>query len=150
MTNQSSDTQPALRARNTLVRGGRLTKFKGRVASIAPGLSVVATAAVLFTGGAAQADDECGNPTTNGVVSCNATNYNDGITYKNPNARTLTLSSPGFRVEGTGVTLDVTHDHDISVQVDDGGDVDGTITTDGAFNSAILRERGAMAMCSHT
>ncbi len=48
MTNDNLVPHPALRSLNVLVRGGRLTKFKGRVASIAPGLLVVATAAVLF------------------------------------------------------------------------------------------------------
>ena len=49
MTNQSSDIQPALRWRNVLVRGGRLTRFKGQVVSLALGLSGVATAAVPQT-----------------------------------------------------------------------------------------------------
>uniref|UniRef100_UPI00260B7729 hypothetical protein n=1 Tax=uncultured Tateyamaria sp. TaxID=455651 RepID=UPI00260B7729 len=76
------------------VRGGRLTKFKGQVASIAPGLSAMATVTVLFTGGAAHANNECGGANS-GVVICAADAdpstpdivdpYNDGITY-NPDS----------------------------------------------------------------
>ncbi|NNY39049.1 MULTISPECIES: autotransporter outer membrane beta-barrel domain-containing protein, partial [unclassified Roseobacter] len=72
-----------------------MTKFKGRMASIAPGLSVVATATVLLTGSAAHADNECGTDNDNdGVISCGADAdpstpgnqpYADGITYNPDN-----------------------------------------------------------------
>ncbi|MFG5382826.1 hypothetical protein [Yoonia sp. R2-816] len=124
MTNQSSDTQLALRLLKVLVRGGRLTKFKGRVASIAPGVSVVATAAVMFTGGAAQADNECGSP-TNGVVSCGAGTYTDGITYSGNVVHTLTFDDPAtpdssITVTGFGVTVDYGGNENVFVQMDSG------------------------------
>ena len=72
MTNQSSDTQPALQSHNVSVRAGRLTKFKGQVASIAPGLLVWATAAVLFTGGAAHANCATGEDGDLVTETCNA------------------------------------------------------------------------------
>ncbi len=115
MTNQSSDTQPALHSHNVSVRAGRLTKFKGRVASIAPGLSVVATAAVLLTGGveqaAAQAATACGGDNDNdGVIKCTADTYADGITYNTSgdlileldNEDILAVGGAGARVLGDG------------------------------------------------
>ncbi|MDX8355826.1 hypothetical protein SLH47_26040, partial [Cognatiyoonia sp. IB215182] len=111
MTNQSSDTQPALRPFNVSVRGGRLTKIKGRVASIAPGLSVVATAAVLLTGNAAQAANECGTDEVGqGTVTCGASdpsypNYTDGITYTGSDGLTLILDDPAIEVAGLGAIV---------------------------------------------
>ncbi len=87
MTNQySADTHPAFSLFNVSVRSGRLIRFKGQVASIAPGLSVVATAAALCTGGAAHAADECGEEDKNDpqdTVTCGVgdPNYDGGITY---------------------------------------------------------------------
>ena len=127
MTNQSSGTQPALCPLTVLVRAGRLTKFKGRVASIAPGLSVAATAAVLLIGSveqvAAQAVDACGDPT--GVVSCGAGTYADGITYSGNVVHTLTLGDraiPDSRitVRGDGVAVDYTGNENVSVRIDSG------------------------------
>ncbi len=46
MTNEYLGGQHALRSRHVSVRGGRLTKFKGQVADIAPSLPVVASATV--------------------------------------------------------------------------------------------------------
>ncbi|WP_299752438.1 autotransporter outer membrane beta-barrel domain-containing protein [uncultured Tateyamaria sp.] len=128
MTNQSSDTQPALRPLNVSVRGGRLTKFKGQVASIAPGLSVVATAAVLFVGGATQgmaqqARDACGAP-NNGVAACAAgTNYANGITYDGVQGGfTLILDDVDTRVGGEGVFVQGSSSDagNISVRLDSG------------------------------
>ncbi|MDX8355852.1 hypothetical protein SLH47_26175, partial [Cognatiyoonia sp. IB215182] len=130
MTNQSSDTQPALRARNTLVRGGRLTKFKGRVASIAPGLSVVTTAAVLFSGSAAQA--AC--TVTGGAATCPAVTYDSGIVYSEADAvHTLTLQDdPSLTVRGNGVTVDYGGDQNVSVQMGR-----GTVETTGFQNHGV-------------
>ncbi len=139
MTNQSSDTQPALRPLNVSVRAGRLTKFKGRVASIAPGLSVVATAAVLFSGSAAQA--AC--TAADGVATCTADNhpgsitfdpYDFGIVYTHADAvHTLTLPDhPDFTVHGNGVTVDYGGDQDVFVQMGR-----GTVETTGFQNHGV-------------
>ena len=127
MTNAPLDIQPALRARNVLVRGGRLTRLRGQVASIAPSVSVVATATALLIGSveqaAAQADNACGGDNDNdGVIKCTAGNYADGITYTNtgPDGLTLLLDDPaGITVGGSGVRMDVPwgHEGDISVQI---------------------------------
>ncbi|MDX8355325.1 autotransporter outer membrane beta-barrel domain-containing protein [Cognatiyoonia sp. IB215182] len=108
MTNQFSDTQPALRPFNVLVRGGRLTRFKGQVASIAPGLLVVATAAVLFTGSAAQAANECGaDEVGQDAVTCDASdNTANGIDYGESDGVTLILDDPGMTVGGSGVKVE--------------------------------------------
>ena len=135
MTNQSSDTQPALRWRNVLVRGGRLTRFKGQVVSLAPGLSVVATAAMLFTGSvdqaAAQAANACGtdevgqdtvtciadaDPNTPDVVDP----YNDGITYTESDGLTLILDDADIEVGGSGVSVEGTGEGNVSVQIGNG------------------------------
>ena len=142
MTNQSSDTQPALRPFNVSVRGGRLTKFKGKVASIAPGLSVVATVAVLFTGSAAQA--AC--TATDGVATCTADNfpgglfdpYEHGIVYTETETEaeavhTLTLPDhPEFTVLGRGVEVTYGGDQDVSVQMGR-----GTVETTGSDNHGV-------------
>ena len=127
MTNQSSDTQPALRPFNVSVRGGRLIKFKGQVASIAPSVSVVATAAVLLIGGlnqaaAQQAADACGveakgdpnaalqeDRVIQDTITCDAptdpsiTPYADGITYTESDGLTLILDDADIEVGGSGV-----------------------------------------------
>ncbi len=96
MTIDPLDPQPAPRPRNVSARGGRLTKFKGQVASIAPGLLVLASAAVMFSGSAAQADNECGSPTNGVVFSCGAGTYNNGIKY---------TDVPGYRLNLNNVTV---------------------------------------------
>ncbi|WP_299752806.1 autotransporter outer membrane beta-barrel domain-containing protein [uncultured Tateyamaria sp.] len=137
MTNQSSDTQPALHSHNVSVRAGRLTKFKGRVASIAPRLSVVATAAVLFSGSAAQAANECGTDEVGqDTVTCGAgdpsyPNYTDGITYTGSDGLTLILDDPDIEVGGSGLRVVGPSGNDLSVQVDR-----GTVTTDGSAGFA--------------
>ncbi|MDX8355842.1 pertactin-like passenger domain-containing protein, partial [Cognatiyoonia sp. IB215182] len=138
MTNQSSDTQPALRARTTSVRGGHLTRFKGQVASIAPGLLLVATAAVLFTGSAAQAANECGTDEVGqDTVTCDAptdpgTNpYADGITYTGSDGLTLIVDDAAIEVGGSGVRVVGPSGSDLSVQLDR-----GTVTTDGSVGFA--------------
>ncbi|WP_299776060.1 hypothetical protein, partial [uncultured Tateyamaria sp.] len=138
MTNQSSDTQPALRPLNVSVRGGRLTKFKGQVASIAPGLSVVATAAVLFSGSAVQADNECGS-VANGQVTCGADaddttsgiqSYDAGITYNVSASEDLTVTLNNPTVDPVGrIGVDVGSGAANNVTVQMGG---GTITTTAA------------------
>ncbi len=143
MTNEIFDIQPALRPHSTLVRGGRLTKFKGQVASIAPGLLVASTAALLFSGGAAQAADECGPP-VNGQVTCNADAddstpnvvdpYANGITYNHAGSDglTLKLDDADIEVGGSGVRVEGTSEGNISVQMDG-----GKITTSGEFARAL-------------
>ncbi|NNV18796.1 hypothetical protein GS959_21835, partial [Roseobacter sp. HKCCD8768] len=127
MTSQSSDTQPALHSHNVSVQGGRLTKFKGRVASIAPGLSVVVVAAVVSTAGvdqaAAQAADACGGP-TNGVVTCAAGPYADGITYNTsgPDDLSLILNEDDVTVRGSGARVvgSTSGEGNISMQLQNG------------------------------
>ncbi|NNV28210.1 hypothetical protein GTG19_21795, partial [Roseobacter sp. HKCCD8659] len=121
-----------------------MTKFKGRVASIAPGLSVVTTAVALFAGSVDQAAaqvappeaDACGG-STSGVVSCGTGIYAEGIAYTGDlksrgydggpqeDTHTLTLGDPAIpdsriTVAGFGVTVDYGGDHDVSVQMDSG------------------------------
>ncbi|NNW68817.1 hypothetical protein GTA06_21735, partial [Roseobacter sp. HKCCD8473] len=95
-----------------------MTKFKGRVASIAPGLSVVATAAVLFSGSAAQA--AC--TATDGVATCPAVTYDSGIVYTHADAvHTLTLPDhPDFTVRGDGVEMTYGGDENVSVSMRNG------------------------------
>ncbi|MDX8355859.1 hypothetical protein SLH47_26215, partial [Cognatiyoonia sp. IB215182] len=135
MTNQSSDTQPVLRPRNVSVRAGRLIKFKGRVASIAPGLSVLVAA--LFSGGDVQAANECGNPKNNphtfndGVITCDAREYNNGITYEGSEVHTVILQYSGITVEAWGVSGAAVRGADNT-----SGDIavllhHGSVTTDG-------------------
>ncbi|MFG5382746.1 hypothetical protein ACEWPN_16395, partial [Yoonia sp. R2-816] len=112
-----------------------MTKFRGRVASIAPGLSVVATTAVLFTGGAAHA--ECGDPVGDEdglgrTVTCDAGNYTDGIThiYTGSDRFTLILDDADIEVGGNGVIVrqNAAGDSDSSffVQMSDGTVETGT------------------------
>ncbi|WP_299749547.1 pertactin-like passenger domain-containing protein, partial [uncultured Tateyamaria sp.] len=153
MTNEPLDTRPVFDPFRVLVRGGRLTKFKGQVASLAPGCLVAATAAVLFTGGAAHADNECG---TDGAgqdtVTCGASdpsypNYTDGINYAFSDGLTLILPVPpadGPRIEVSGKGVSVsgsgTGEGDISVQMD-GGLV--TTTDVGRFGVVSLFTNGS-------
>ena len=135
MTNALLDIQPALRPFNVLVRGGRLTKFKGRVASIAPGLCVVATAAVLFSGGAAHAANECGS-VANNQVTCDADdNTANGITYNvsGTDDLTLILDDPDMTVGGSGARVvgSTSGEGDISMQLDN-----GKVITDGSAGFA--------------
>jgi len=149
MTNAPLDTQPALHSRNVSVRGGRLTKFKGQVASIAPGLSVVATAAVLFTGGAAQAANECGGDSVGqNTVTCaadaNPTNpgvdpYANGITYNGSDGLTLILDDPDITVNGPGVQVNGTGAGDIKVHMKD-----GKVTTNSHGVSAFTTGSGSV------
>ena len=140
MTNEILDIQPALRSLNVSVRGGRLTKFKGQVASLAPGLSVVATAAVLFAGGvdqaAAQALNACGpDEVGQDTVTCDAptdpgTNpYAEGITYNNSDGLTLILNEDDITVRGSGARVvgSTSGEGDISMHLQN-----GKVITDGS------------------
>ena len=175
MTNQSPGLQPALRPLTVLVRAGRLTKFKGQVASIAPGLSVVVVAAVMLTGSVEQAAaqaapeaDACG-AATNGVVSCGAGTYADGIAYTGnlesggydggpqDNVHTLTLGDPASRdsritVAGWGVTVDYGGDHDVSVRMDSGNinATDDREYQNGDVSKIVYHNHGVLAKTSGT
>ncbi|MFG5382784.1 hypothetical protein [Yoonia sp. R2-816] len=97
-----------------------MTKFKGRVASIAPGLLVASTAAVLFSGSMAHAG-ECGteakgqgNNSIQDSITCAAdadpnTNgrqaYDNGITYRDSDGLTLILDDADIKVGGSGVKV---------------------------------------------
>lgn len=78
-------------------RSGRLTKFKGQAASIAPGLVV----AVISFAPQAQAADECGpdGPDAD-IVTCAGGAYPDGITYTDSDGMTLVLDDPTIIVMG--------------------------------------------------
>jgi outer membrane autotransporter protein len=129
--------------------GGRLTKFKGVVASIAPMMG----AAVVFSGistGVAMADNECGsenlaNPAD--TITCGAGNYAggatypefpSGITYSGSDGLELTLDDPAMTVDGSGVRVSSSAGTggDISVI---GSDFDTitTVGTNSVGNSAI-------------
>ncbi|NNX96485.1 autotransporter outer membrane beta-barrel domain-containing protein, partial [Roseobacter sp. HKCCD9042] len=113
-----------------------MTKFKGRVASIAPGLSVVATAAVLFSGVAAQAG--CSGIST---ITCDgATPYTNGITYHvGSDGLTLNLNNADVTNDGFGVFAKTTAENgaDIAVQMES-----GRIATTSANAMAIFSEIG--------
>ena len=143
MTNAPLDIQPALRPLNVLVRAGRLTKFKGQVASIAPGLSVVATA-VLLAGGAdqaaAQALNACGpDEVGQDTVTCDARNYAEGITYTESDGLTLILpDATNFGARSDGVNVTGTGEGNVSVRMRD-----GTVnTSDASVKALYARARG--------
>ncbi|NNZ37057.1 autotransporter outer membrane beta-barrel domain-containing protein, partial [Roseobacter sp. HKCCD8749] len=120
-----------------------MTKFKGRVASIAPGLSVVATATVLFAGSvdqaaAQQAADACGTP-NNGKVTCDADNYTNGITYNTSNDLTLELDRSGITVNGSGVQVNGTDTANVKVHM-----TDGKVTTNRHGVSAFTTGSGSV------
>ena len=137
MTNAPLDIQPALCPLNVLVRAGRLTKFKGQVASIAPGLSVVATA-VLLAGGAdqaaAQALNACGpDEVGQDTVTCDARNYAEGITYTESDGLTLILpDATNFGARGDGVNVTGTGEGNVSVRMRN-----GTVNTSDASVKAL-------------
>ena len=135
MTNQYSDAQPALHSLNVSVRAGRLTKFKGRVASIAPGLSVVATVAVLLCGSVEQAVAQaaCG-PAQNGQVTCDAGIYNNGITY-NAGSDGLTLILDDPNVDDPDITV-------VNTAGDSGVAVRGASSTSGPI--AVRMDHGSV------
>jgi len=82
-----------------LLRGGRMAKFKGKVASITPLMGAVA----LFTGlsaGVASAQNQCGiNTPGPTVLTCLAEDYTEGIIYNTRMPR-----ADGAN-EGDGMTL---------------------------------------------
>ena len=94
-----------LNAYRAPIQGGRLTKFKGTVASIAPGLYVAATSALLFAGGAAQAANECGTATSEEIICDDGGSYSSGITYVVANDFTLILDDAGITVGNPGVKV---------------------------------------------
>jgi outer membrane autotransporter protein len=112
--------------RNTVLRGGRLTKSRGIVASIAPMMGAIVIAGL--SAGQAQAADECG-PEAGGPdqINCAAAAYGSGITYTGSDGLTLILNDAGITVAGSGVsvTSSITGTDVISVI----GTNVGTITT---------------------
>ncbi|WP_298938328.1 autotransporter outer membrane beta-barrel domain-containing protein [uncultured Ruegeria sp.] len=151
--------ESALRHLTVFVWHGRLTKFKGQVASLAPGLSAVTIAVVMFTGNMAHASNECGQ-VVNRQVQCgpdgdsNAPGVNpyaNGISYighigPNPTIQFLTLRGPGYKVEGSGVFLGVLHDDEAILNVIG----DGEITTNSSAGVGIFaRSFGDGAVTAH-
>jgi outer membrane autotransporter protein len=90
--------------RSTALRGGRLTKFKGIAASIAPMIGAVVIAGL--SAGQAQAANECG-PDLLGTdtLNCAAGAYGSGITYTGSDGLILTLNDAGITVAGPGVSV---------------------------------------------
>jgi outer membrane autotransporter protein len=93
-------------------RGGRLTKWKGVVASSAPTIGTVALAiSTLGFAGVANAADECGVDMAGAdTITCVPGAYPTGITYAGSdglelilNDATITVGDPGVSVTGTGV-----------------------------------------------
>lgn len=96
--------------RSIVLRGGRVTKFKGRACSVAPhlaGLALAATVASAVLGaGAAFAANECGTDGAGAdTLNCAGANYPSGITYSNSNGLTLNLNNPGTTVGASGVFI---------------------------------------------
>jgi outer membrane autotransporter protein len=84
---------------NTILRGGRLTKFKGIAASIAPMMGAGGIAAL--TAGQALAEDECGVDLPGGsTTTCTTGSYASGIAYDVTDGAdfTLILNDPGIVV----------------------------------------------------
>jgi outer membrane autotransporter protein len=116
MKQQSFDkTRPLTRSRT--LRGGRLTKWKGKVASIAHIVGVATVFSALYVG-TASAANECG-PNTAGptVIICGSTNYAGsgsypnyptGIVYVNQDDLTLVLDDGAATLLGDGVGVDST------------------------------------------
>ena len=121
--------------RNTVLRGGRLTKSRGIVASIAPMMGAIVIAGL--SAGQAQAADECGPDGAGAtLITCTAGNYAgggvypdfpNGITYTGSDGLTLILNDAGITVAdpGVSVTSSITGTDAISVI----GTNVGTITT---------------------
>jgi hypothetical protein len=83
--------------RNTVLRGGRLTKSRGIVASIAPMMGAIVIAGL--SAGQAQAADECGAEVTGpDTITCAAAAYGSGITYTQSDGLTLILNDAGITV----------------------------------------------------
>jgi outer membrane autotransporter protein len=125
-----------------LLRGGRITKWKGKIASCAPliGLVVVGLGVVP-----AFAADECGSELAGpDIITCNADgvpaaddgNYEAGITYTNSDGLTLNINAPGIVVASPGVSVQssATNINDIAVN----GTSFSVISTTGANQHGIL------------
>ena len=110
-------TCPLTRSRT--LRGGRLTKWKGKVASIAHIVGVATAFSGLYVG-TASAANECGTPTyPNAQVTCDAATFTVGpdsaVIYQN--------------ADGLALTLD-----DVTISPNDPG-LDGAVVVFGDANS---------------
>src|SRR5690606_10314610 len=90
------------------LRGGRMTKWKGRAASYAPrngplSASVAAMSALMLAAPLAFAEEECGADLPGAdSVTCGNAEYPDGILYVNSDGLTLTLDNQGMIIGPTG------------------------------------------------
>ena len=130
----ASDRVEALRN----IRGGRLTKWKGIVASCAPTMGVVALAiSTLGVAGAANAANECTAgvaPAAGATVICTTANYNpaDGdIVYSNVDGLTLQLNDPALNVSSATTAVAATGAATSTTPITINATSFGTITTTG-------------------
>ena len=127
--------------RNISVRGGRVTKWQGKVANCATSLLAGVSVSVLagFVASPAFAANECG-PDTPGAstVNCAAAAYPAGVTYTNSDGLTVNLSNPamvvGSAVSGVQVNSSAANVNAIVVN----GTSFPSITTTGAGGHGIL------------
>ena len=116
--NTNSANHIAINPQSDMLRGGRVTKVKGRDASYSPALgltvSVVALGASLMFAQPARAANECGAEALGpDVITCNADGvpvaddgvYEAGITYTNSDGLTLNINAPAIVVASPGVSV---------------------------------------------
>jgi fibronectin-binding autotransporter adhesin len=88
-----------------VICSGRLTKWKGITASVAPMVGV-AIWLVGFAPSDAHAADECGvDPAGATILNCAAANYPTGIVYTNSDGLTLNLDNVATTVPTVGVSV---------------------------------------------
>ncbi|NTW60194.1 MAG: autotransporter outer membrane beta-barrel domain-containing protein [Nitrospirae bacterium] len=113
MTNDQNRAASGIREmRSVFLHGGRMTKWKGVVVSMAPIIGTIAVplmlAGALTIGipGLALAANELG-PEVTGADTITATggDYGSGITYTNSDGLTLTLDGLGITVRNPGVSV---------------------------------------------
>jgi len=128
---------------NILLRGGRMTKWKGQVASFAPSFgmatSAIAVGAGLMLASPAYAADECGIEAAGAdTLNCAGGAYPNGISYANSDGLTLVLNDPAITVGPTvGAGVAVRSDLVTSNAVIINATSAGTVTVSGAFSNGL-------------
>ena len=115
-----------------MLRGGRITKFKGTAASYAPAIGAIALGmgVVAFSSSQGLALNECGaDAVGQDTLNCPGGAYATGITYAGSDGLTLNLNDNTITVGGKGVSVTGTGTGAITVN----GTSFDTITTNSIF-----------------